>query len=43
MGMSVNFLQVVDGNITVPGMDLEAEVGPGTVTGVFYVKHQGTY
>ena len=38
MGMSVNVLQVIDGNVTVPGLDLEAKVGPGTGTGMSITK-----
>ena len=36
--MSVNVLQMINGNITVPGLDLEAEVCPGTGTGMSSTK-----
>ena len=36
--MSINVLQVIHGNITVPGLDLEAELCPGIGTGMSSTK-----
>ena len=36
--MSINFLQVIDGYITVPGLDLEEDVVIWTGTGVLITK-----